>query len=857
MVASEQLRMPSLLSLDENDAVNHGSSLAGSLPATGGRRQSYAGNLPSPSVHVPSISVRLTPPSSNGLYPSGLRAAHNGSIPAGFDRVLIPNGGIPGQRNGLARSLSMGLEEGEILNDASGAEEEIAALNGADRIKFLKRICSDGVLSADSGSSSGNHVGSYWMLVVTPVVSSFSVALVIAAVAGPQWLFTEEKLPNGNYNGTMNYNLRDDGIYLTKYTKSSLWMLCSKTGGGSLGPFPAEFQCGNIDYFPQEDYDPHPQDSTNAIPYTVTHSAPFFLASSLILVVSYVLFLQAMCSARQKICYFVSGVLFIITGLLMLIGLIMFISILKAEIGSKLRPRSSLQAPLFSFRYGQSFLLFVFGFAITELSGILNVLIYSNMHQRELKRAQTYPTYQSLGGNYCTVATVPCAVPKLTDSSNGFRTTRFYFEKPEKDCVVHRYGRNSSRNSSLVQSLNELYTEPAPEMRSTATAMSPPGVDDISAASRVEIVPGSGKLTRSVSTCTNIMVMDEELRNVKGAASDENLKNICGFSKQYLTKELSKEKLFNEFCKKVGPRPKPKNIYFIEDDGKNNDGFQNVFVIEGNNSDDDKFKRKRRNSMLEEGGRLSESLNQRQRIKSDNSLEQMSGGFKTSEEHLRNNYDLRQTLPRNFLKKNYNHFVERNVSDDRGGSNSLDDLATDNWNRRISASGLLEPVRLNSSQSNLASTSPHHNSAKWPKIIPKSSTDFLNMQQKYLPVPPSPSYVEYAIQRSPVQVHRSYGDLTMSPHYARIQQPITVFNYIPPPPPPGAGLQQRQFFGTGPNNSSPVFDLDKIESERRKSHSQLFLNSPGKATSAAMSLARQSQSQGQINGYDFINGTAV
>lgn len=61
--------------------------------------------------------------------------------------------------------------------------------------------------------------------------SSISVAIVMAAIAGPQWLFTEEKLPNANYNGTANFNMMDDGAYITKYTKSSLWILCTALQG--------------------------------------------------------------------------------------------------------------------------------------------------------------------------------------------------------------------------------------------------------------------------------------------------------------------------------------------------------------------------------------------------------------------------------------------------------------------------------------------------------------------------------------------------------------------------------------------------------------------------------------------------
>lgn len=65
----------------------------------------------------------------------------------------------------------------------------------------------------------------------------------------------------------------------------------------------------------------------------------------------------------------------------MLIGLIMYISIFKAEIGSKLRPKSPLQPPLFTFTYGQSFFLYVIGFISTEIVGVLNVFLFISLQQ--------------------------------------------------------------------------------------------------------------------------------------------------------------------------------------------------------------------------------------------------------------------------------------------------------------------------------------------------------------------------------------------------------------------------------------------------------------------------------------------
>lgn len=79
----------------------------------------------------------------------------------------------------------------------------------------------------------------------------------------------------------------------------------------------------------------------------------------------------------------------IFTGLLMLIGLIMYISIFKAEIGSKLRPRYPLQPPMFQFRYGQSFFLYVIGFISTEFVGVLNVFLFISLQQIGREKVRT------------------------------------------------------------------------------------------------------------------------------------------------------------------------------------------------------------------------------------------------------------------------------------------------------------------------------------------------------------------------------------------------------------------------------------------------------------------------------------
>ncbi|XP_070068119.1 voltage-dependent calcium channel gamma-7 subunit-like [Drosophila takahashii] len=113
---------------------------------------------------------------------------------------------------------------------------------------------------------------------------------------------------------------------------------------------------------------------------TVIKSCPIFLATGVFLVISFIVFLIPTCSHRNNLYYFSAGILFIVSGPVMLIGLIAYISILK-EIGSKLRPPSTLQPALIKVSYGQSFFLFVFGFIVTEFVGVLNIFLFINLQE--------------------------------------------------------------------------------------------------------------------------------------------------------------------------------------------------------------------------------------------------------------------------------------------------------------------------------------------------------------------------------------------------------------------------------------------------------------------------------------------
>lgn len=208
--------------------------------------------------------------------------------------------------------------------------------------------------------------------------------------------------------------------------------------------------------------------------------------------------------------------LIIFLGLLMLIGVILYISIFKSEVGSKLKPKSMLlEEAAFTYRYGYSFLLYVFGILLVFCTGILNVFLYTSFHNEPTLavRPKNSPCF-----SYCKVA--------ASKSSSISSPVHRYVLRKDPNCNVHA--------SNLEKSLNQLYTEPGPAVAPFEFPIT--------------------VLTRSVSTLTD----DDSLSPRRKATL------MCGIEKKGKTKVQAK---------------KPKDIYYIESSSVDDD-LSNVFVIE-------------------------------------------------------------------------------------------------------------------------------------------------------------------------------------------------------------------------------------------------------------------------------------
>ena len=77
-------------------------------------------------------------------------------------------------------------------------------------------------------------------------------------------------------------------------------------------------------------------------------------------------------------------------GLFLLMGFVVYVSVFTAEIGSKLRPSSSLQPALFTYTYGYSFQLVVTGFLAVEVAGTSAVFLFIYWHRHRIAKKELH-----------------------------------------------------------------------------------------------------------------------------------------------------------------------------------------------------------------------------------------------------------------------------------------------------------------------------------------------------------------------------------------------------------------------------------------------------------------------------------
>ncbi|XP_053212271.1 uncharacterized protein LOC128395812 [Panonychus citri] len=192
------------------------------------------------------------------------------------------------------------------------------------------------------------------------------------AIFTNEWLYSEELMNNPEFK---KYNMSAAVEHLSKFTVSGLWILCQNEPGiGTMN-------CTHIDYLTDEEYTPDPNDSTMAIPYAARKAALFMAISTGSILLGFFLCFTANKCNRRKVLTFASGISFILSGLIILCGIVIYISTFKAEVGNKLRPKSSFQEATFRYSYGVSFMFAVVSLMMCEVAGTFSIFLYIRIHQ--------------------------------------------------------------------------------------------------------------------------------------------------------------------------------------------------------------------------------------------------------------------------------------------------------------------------------------------------------------------------------------------------------------------------------------------------------------------------------------------
>ncbi|CAF2817599.1 unnamed protein product [Rotaria sp. Silwood2] len=143
------------------------------------------------------------------------------------------------------------------------------------------------------------------------------------------------------------------------YHRIGLWRECMKES------YDAPYTCDIVKYSKAE---AKLEKGFKAVSYRSAPSMACFTAASALLIIAIFLFTRGLCKRRRKAVFFISGLLFSISGLLTMVGVTLYVSITTEE-----SVKIDQDAKVMLCSYGYSFLCAVFSFVLQELTGVLTV----------------------------------------------------------------------------------------------------------------------------------------------------------------------------------------------------------------------------------------------------------------------------------------------------------------------------------------------------------------------------------------------------------------------------------------------------------------------------------------------------
>ncbi|KAM9857370.1 voltage-dependent calcium channel gamma-5 subunit isoform 2-T2 [Aulostomus maculatus] len=166
---------------------------------------------------------------------------------------------------------------------------------------------------------------------------------------------------------------------------SGLWRVCFLAGGLWFEMFFLSFvvgeekgRCFTIEYVMPTKVQ-MTSESTVSVLKMIRSATPFPLVSLFFMFIGFVLSNIGHIRPHRTILAFVSGIFFILSGLSLVVGLVLYIS----NINDEMLNRTKSNEAYFSYKYGWSFAFAAISFLLTETAGVMSVYLFMKRYTAE------------------------------------------------------------------------------------------------------------------------------------------------------------------------------------------------------------------------------------------------------------------------------------------------------------------------------------------------------------------------------------------------------------------------------------------------------------------------------------------
>ncbi|KAM6904906.1 voltage-dependent calcium channel gamma-5 subunit [Xenentodon cancila] len=209
------------------------------------------------------------------------------------------------------------------------------------------------------------------LTLLSSVFAISSLGLLGVAVSTDYWLYLEEGV-------IMPLNQSTD---IKTSLHSGLWRVCFLAGEESG-------RCFTIEYIMPMNIQLTSESTVNVLKM-IRSATPFPVVSLFFMFIGFVLNNIGHVRPHRTILAFVSGIFFILSGLALVVGLVLYIS----SINDEMLNRTKSSEAHFSYKYGWSFAFAAISFLLTESAGVMSVYLF-------MKRYTAAEIYQPRHPNF-------------------------------------------------------------------------------------------------------------------------------------------------------------------------------------------------------------------------------------------------------------------------------------------------------------------------------------------------------------------------------------------------------------------------------------------------------------------------